>query len=381
MFADHLFLLLGWIVEQTGDLNRLLRGSRRSCSRRKRRAARCVRCTTSSRSSSSGGTSCSTGTIRGIRGITARRTRWAARGASRVAGYTTIALWTTVAWYGGHTRDLGATIPTTTHHVRWEAVRTTTSALRRVASSGREVHRRGTQVTVGDAGSGSLLHADLVALSNLVLELLATNVTALGKRDVQGLVTDHLVVHLSDRLGGLIRAGVADETKALRVTLLVAHDLGAGNGAERLKLSTELVVVHVVVDVFDIKVHGLPLGEFLHLGSLERTTELLLTLLLLLSTSDEKFLAIDLIVVEGLDGLCRLIVVFEVDETKALILAIVVGLDDSGGDSAECLKHLCELLVGDIGVNVLDIEIGVLRTNLLELGLPLLQQWLERLQR
>ncbi len=245
--------------------------------------------------------------------------------------------------------------------------------MRRVASTGREVHRS-IQVTVGDAGSGSLLHPGLVALSDQVLELLATNITALGKRNVEGLVADHLVVHFSNRLGGLVGTGVADEAKALGVTLVIAHDFGAGNGTERLELGAKFVVVHVVIDVLDVKVHALPLGEFLHLSSLERAAELLLALLLLLSTGDEELLAIDLLVVEGLDSPRRLIVVLKVDETKAFILAVLVGLDDSGGDHAVELKHILELFESDLGVEVLDVEIGVLSTDLVELGLPLLWQ-------
>ena len=373
VLANHLLLLLGRMTQQAGDLDCLLGGSCRSRSRRKRRTTSCAWRTTSSRSSARGGTSRSIGTICSIRSVAARRTRWTARRrASRIAGHG-VALRTAVARHGRHTRDLGSTIPATTHHIWWEAVITTARALRRVASTRREVHRS-IQVTIGDAGSGSLLHSGLVALSDQVLELLATNITALSKRDVQWLVTDHLVVHLRDGLGGLVGTGVANEAKALGVALVVAHDLGAGNGPERLELGAKFVVVHVVIDVLDVKVHALPLGEFLHLSSLERAAELFLTLLLLLSTGNEEPLAIDLLVVEGFDCSRRLIVGLEINETKAFVLAVIVDLNDSGGDHAVRLKHLLEPFESDVGVNVLDVKIGVLSTNLLELGLPLLWQ-------
>ena len=366
MLANHLLLLLGLMTQQAGDLDCLLGSTDRSRSRWKRRTTSRVWCTTSNWSSASGDTSRRVGTVCSIRSVATRRTRWTARrGASRISGHG-IALRTAITWHGRHTRHLGPTIPATTHHIWWETVITTARALRRVASTGREVHRS-IQVAVGDAGSGSLLHSGLVALRDQVLELLATNITALGKRDVEGLVADHLVVHFSNRLGGLVGTGVADEAEALGVTLVIAHDFGAGNGAKRLELAAKSIVVHVVIDILDVKVHALPLGEFLHLSSLKRAAELLLALLLLLSTGDEELLAIDLLVVEGFDSPRRLIVVFKVDETKALILAVIIGLDDSGGDRAVQLKHLLKVFESDLGVEVLDVEVGVLRTNLVEL--------------
>ena len=75
---------------------------------------------------------------------------------------------------------------------------------------------------------------------------------------------------------------------------------------------------------------------------------------------------------EAVDSLLGLLVSFEVDETEALALALLIGLDDSRGDGAELLEELREVVVGDFRVKVLDVDVGELSTDLLELGLTLL---------
>lgn len=50
-----------------------------------------------------------------------------------------------------------------------------------------------------------LLHKVLVASVDAGLELIPANVVALRECDVERLVVHHLLVHLSDNLGGLVR--------------------------------------------------------------------------------------------------------------------------------------------------------------------------------
>ena len=105
---------------------------------------------------------------------------------------------------------------------------------REIAS--RRVIHRAVDITAGDTGSSGLLHADLVALGNLALQLLSSNLTTLSERDIERLGANHFVVHLSDSLGGLLGTGVANKTKALGMVLVVTHHFGASDGTERFKL-------------------------------------------------------------------------------------------------------------------------------------------------
>lgn len=149
---------------------------------------------------------------------------------------------------------------TITHHA------TSTRGGREVAPRG--VIHRTVHITTRDPSSSSLLHTDLIALGDLAFQLLPTNLTALGERDVERLGTDHLVVHLCDGLGGLLGTGVAYETKALGMVFIVTHDFGAGDGSEWLELRAEFFVVNVVLEILDIEVDALILSQFLHLGLL-----------------------------------------------------------------------------------------------------------------
>ena len=75
---------------------------------------------------------------------------------------------------------------------------------------------------------------------------------------------------------------------------------------------------------------------------------------------------------ESVDGLGSLLVVLEVDEAKALAAALIVNLDDSGSNGTELLEKLDEVLLGDVGIEVLDVDVGEIGANLLELRLTLL---------
>ena len=50
------------------------------------------------------------------------------------------------------------------------------------------------------------------------LELILADILALGKSDIQGLVVDHLLVHLRHRLGSFIRVAEADKSKAFALS-------------------------------------------------------------------------------------------------------------------------------------------------------------------
>jgi hypothetical protein len=227
-------------------------------------------------------------------------------------------------------------------------------------------------VTSGKTSSSSLLHADLVALGNLALKLLTADFTALSERNIERLGANHLVVHLSDSLGSLVGSREADESKALGSALLVTHDLAAGDAAEDLELSTELVVINIVLQVLDVQVDALVLAQLLHLGLLVRAAKFLLTLRLLLCPRHEQLATVDVAVMKGVDSLLGLVVVLEVDEPETLALALIINGDESRGDVTELGEELLEVLLGELGVNVLDVEVGELGFHLIELGLTLL---------
>ena len=75
---------------------------------------------------------------------------------------------------------------------------------------------------------------------------------------------------------------------------------------------------------------------------------------------------------KAVNGPLGLIMIFEVDETEALAPALLISLNDGGGDVTELLEELGEFLEGGLGVEVLDVDVGELSTDLVELGLALL---------
>lgn len=230
---------------------------------------------------------------------------------------------------------------------------------RRETIVGRVVHRT-RSVAPRDASSGSLLHADLVALGYLALELLPSNLTALSERDIERFGTNHLVVHLCDSLGGLLGAGITNETEPFRVVLIVAHDFGAGNGPKRLKLGTEFFVVDVVVDILDIKVDALIFAQLLHLGLLVRLPQLFLTFGLLLGPVNKKLTAKVRTVMELLQGLGSTFVISEVDESKAFGDSVIILPEDGRSDLSILSEQVCECLLSNFLVQALDIKVGVL---------------------
>jgi hypothetical protein len=280
-----------------------------------------------------------------------------------------------------------------------------------------------------------LLHAELVAGLDGSLKLVLANVLALSEGNVERLALDHLLVHLGDSLGGLIGVAEADESEALaltedlllaldgdlvaslgvlavllaRRTLLrllsvllllgllfllllllllggsgrcglraalsrhgVAHNLGRGDGAEGCEHVAELLVIDIVVEVLDVEVDALVFGLLLEAGSFVLLAELLLTLVLLLCAADVELLALEVGVVECVDSDRSSLVADVVNEAEATALALVIAGNGGRGDVAVLLEKVTELLVGDLKVNVLDVDVGEVGLHLLELAHALL---------
>jgi len=109
-------------------------------------------------------------------------------------------------------------------------------------------------ITAGQTCNLSLLHPHLVVLCDLALKLLATIITALGKGNVQWLAADHFVIHFSNRLHPATRSR---KSRNLGDALFIQHDLAASDGAKRLEPATRLLVVDIIFQVLDVKIHAL----------------------------------------------------------------------------------------------------------------------------
>jgi hypothetical protein len=248
----------------------------------------------------------------------------------------------------------------------------TTGSTRESLRTGGIVHG-GTAEKAGRGEAHRLLHAQ-VALSNLALELLAADVLALSERDIERLSTDHLVIHLRHSLGSLIGGRIADETKALRGSLVVAHDLAAGDRAKGLELGTELLVIDVVLEILDVQVDALVLALFLGTSLLVRAAQLLVALSLFLSARDVESLAVQFKLVELFDSLLSIVVVLVVDESEALVLALLVASEHDRGNGAVFGHEVTKCFFGDVLGNILDKEIRELSLHLIDLGLTLLDK-------
>ena len=294
------------------------------------------------------------------------------RGAGRatVAGSVSVALrGLTIRTRRNHARYLliGRITRTRWDHAWLTIVHHATSAGRREVTTGRIVHWT-VHVATRDASGSSLLHTNLVALSDLALELLPANFTALGQRDVERFGTNHLVVHFCDGLSGLLGTRVANETEALGVIFIVTHNFGAGDGSEGLELRAKFFVVYVVVEVLDVEVNALIFAQLFHLGLLVGLPQLFLALGFLLRPGDEELPAIVLVVVEGIDRSCSIVVVLEVDKSKAFALSVGVGLKNGGGDRPKLSEYILEIFLRNLRVQVLDIDVGELFPLLVNLS-------------
>lgn len=224
-----------------------------------------------------------------------------------------------------------------------------------------------------ETGSGGHLHSLVVSRSDLVLESCSSGLLSLSDGDVEGLGADHLAVHLCDGLSGLIGGREANETETSgSTTLLVSHDLARGDRTESVELGSESLVIPVVSDVLDVQVDTLVLGLLLESGSLVRSSELLVTLVSLLGSRDKELLALVLGVVQSVNGLLGVLVSLKVDETEALGLAFLILGKCARHDRAERSNEGLKVLLGGFGVKVLDVDVGELSLELLNLGHSLL---------
>ena len=73
-------------------------------------------------------------------------------------------------------------------------------------------------------------------------------------------------------------------------------------------------------------------------------------------------------VVEVIDSGGSIDVVLEVDESKALALSLSIDLEDGGGDRSKLGEQLLELLLGDLSIQVLDVDVGELFLLLVDFG-------------
>ena len=75
---------------------------------------------------------------------------------------------------------------------------------------------------------------------------------------------------------------------------------------------------------------------------------------------------------EGINSLLCLLVGLKVDEAETLALALVIDLDDSGRDVAKLLEEFDEIVLSNVGIEVLDVDVGEVGADLVKLGLALL---------
>jgi hypothetical protein len=149
----------------------------------------------------------------------------------------------------------------------------------------------------------------------------------------------------------------------------VAHDLGGCDIAKGREHVTQLLVINIVSQILDVQVDALVLRLLLDACGLVLLAELLLALVLLLSTTDVEFLAVEIGVVQVLDSLISVFVLVEVDESEASVLAtLAIGSQSRGADWAELLEELAEVLLRGVVVNVLDVDIGEVGLHLLKLA-------------
>jgi hypothetical protein len=213
----------------------------------------------------------------------------------------------------------------------------------------------------------------VITLGDLAFQLLAANVAALGKGDIQWLATDHLVIHFWNGLGSLVRGRETNKSKAFGCALLVTHNFAAGDGTEGFELATEFIVIHIILEILDVQVNTLVLALLLSAGLFVRTTELFVAFRFLLGTRDVEILAMELGVVQLINGFLSVLVFFVVHKAETLALAILVKGEHRRRDGTVLLHQLREFILGDLEFDVLDVEVSELRLHFIDFGLALLK--------
>ena len=199
-----------------------------------------------------------------------------------------------------------------------------------------------------------LLHHGLA----LLVEHVVAHVALLGLADVQGTAADHLTVHLADGGGGGFLGGEADKSETAHLAFGVVHELGGGDLTELLEEFLELLLVHVVIDVLHVDVAALGLVEVVGGGAATGGSTLALL---------EGAGGVDLLLTLGERGV--LLVVQTLDDGNGLLvgahgdkceLGLVLGgiANVEAGDVAEGLKGRLDLVLGDGGLEVLEVDVG-----------------------
>lgn len=94
--------------------------------------------------------------------------------------------------------------------------------------------------------------------------------------------------------------------------------------------------------------------------------------MLLLSARDVESLALEVDLVKLLNSLGSRRVVGKVDEAEATVLTAVITSKSSRRDGSVLGEEFSKLLVADVGINVLDVDVGEVCLHLVELGLSVL---------
>mmetsp|Transcript_19997 Transcript_19997/g.33706 ORF Transcript_19997/g.33706 Transcript_19997/m.33706 type:complete len:577 (+) Transcript_19997:385-2115(+) len=201
-------------------------------------------------------------------------------------------------------------------------------------------------------------------------KMLLAKLLALVHGNKQRLSTNHLAIHLSDGSGGLLSRRVANKGKALANSRRLTHDAGGSHGTERSKQLQKGLVSDRLIQVLDVQVHSLELGDLLTLGSIQLSLQLALTLNLLLGTVDVHsewldlgvsiLVALEGLVIQLINGLLGRLMISKINKTKSHGVTILVKLDLEAGDGSERRKHLSEALLGPVLGEVLGIQIGPL---------------------
>jgi len=201
-----------------------------------------------------------------------------------------------------------------------------------------------------------------------------------GVSNIERLAVEDLKVNLLDSIVGVLRSGKVAETKAPADAALVPHHDDALDLTVSLEEVAEIIISDIISKVADVQIglgsrllvvkgalvplSGLTLA--LLLGAvdveLEDLDAVLLELLLVLTLSKRAneglVLPLEGLLVKSLLGLDSVFVLLKVDEAEALALTVVLHHDDGGGDLAENLEHLDEVVLGELLADVLHVEVG-----------------------
>lgn len=298
---------------------------------------------------------------------------------SVVGGHTWVArhLRGHAVWHGDTGLSVGSRVSRSSllHHGRVTHGSTSHghhTRLTSVSGHGRVAVHGGLHVAGGAHGSSAKGDSLSLSLLHLRLQGLSSDILSLSKRDVEGLGTDHLAVHVLDGLGRLVGGGKADETKVSRGTILILHDLARGDGSKGIKLGSESVIIPLVVEVFNVEVDTGRLGLVFESLLLVGLSQLVVSLGSLLGSTNVELLPLPLLVVELLGGFDGRLMRGVVDKTKPFRSSRLVDGEGGRDNLSVSLKELFKLGLGSFRVDVFDENVGELSSLFFDLGLSLL---------